>query len=62
MKLVICDGRELTVRDVGPVVFRLTASTIPLKPCGRQLMDEDVAHQMVREMLDSGLYEGGRVV
>jgi hypothetical protein len=31
LKLVRCNGRELEVRDVGPVIFRLPARGTPIK-------------------------------
>ncbi len=61
MKYVECDGRHIEVRDVGEVIFRLTTSGIPIKAHGTRLMKDDDARALLRELIDSGLYEGGKV-
>lgn len=61
MILIFCNGKELTARDAGPVLFRLTADTTPLKPHGFHLMEEPAARRLLRELLNSGLYTGGKV-
>ena len=61
MKLVHCDGRTLEVRDLGPVIFRLTAGHIPIKVNGHRIMDDGEARDLLRDLLSSGIYDGGRV-
>lgn len=59
MKLLHCDGRELTVRDVGPVIYRLRAVTrIPIKRNGYEVVEDDEAREVLRELLATELYEG----
>ncbi len=57
---VQCDGRTLEARNVSEVTFRLTASNIPIKAHGTRLMRINEARALMRQLLDSGLYEGGR--
>jgi hypothetical protein len=61
MKLVKCDGKTLEVRDVGPVLYRLMASAVPIKVNGWHLMTDDEARQLLEELRDLKLYTGGRV-
>lgn len=61
MKLIHSTGSELTVRDVGPVVFRLRAGRVPLRHNGWRILEDDAARDLLRELLACGLYEGGRV-
>lgn len=55
-----CDGKVLECREVGPVIFRLKANSIPIKLTTR-LVDDVEARRILRELLDLGLYEGGKV-
>lgn len=61
MKLIRCDGRELTVRDVGEarVIFRLKARAggPPIKYNGWRLVPEAEARGLLRELLDTMMYE-----
>jgi len=61
MKLVYGNGKLLEVRDVGPVIFRLTADRVPIKVNGHRLVEDDDARELLRELLATGSYEGGRV-
>ncbi len=61
MKYVECDGRHLEVRDVGDIIFRLTTTGIPIKAHGTRLMKDDEVCALLRELIDSGLYKGGKV-
>jgi hypothetical protein len=61
VKLIYSTGRELTVRDVGPVIFRLTAGAVPIKLNGYRIVEDDAARETLRGLLDLGLYAGGRV-
>jgi hypothetical protein len=54
MKLLTCNGRELEVRDVGPVVYRLVAGEVPIKLHGRFAMDDDAARDLLRELIEAG--------
>ena len=57
MKLLICNGRELNVYDVGQdPIYTLMAENVPLKPCGWELLEDDDARERLRELRDSGLY------
>lgn len=61
-KLIRCDGRELTVRDVGPVVYRVLATVVPIKRHGSEVLeDDDEARRVIRELLATGLYRGEAV-
>lgn len=62
MKLIHSNGRTLEVRDAGPVVFRLTARDVPIKVNGYYLLEENPARDLLRDLLASGCYDGGRVV
>jgi len=54
MKLIHCDGRQVTVRDVRPVVFRLHAGPYPLKSNGWHIVKDGVAKEMLRRFLKDG--------
>lgn len=62
MKLIFCDGKVLEVREVGPVIYRLEARSVPLHPAGGfRLVEEEKARELLRQLRASGLYDGGRV-
>lgn len=61
MKLIRSTGLVLEVRDVGPVIFRLTAGAVPIKANGYAVVEDDEARDRLRDLMRSGLYEGGRV-
>ena len=63
MKLLRSNGRELTVRDVGPVIFRLTTERggLPL-PCHDAILEDDETKNILRDLLATGRYNGGKVV
>ncbi len=61
MKLIHSTGAVLEVRDVGPVIFRLRAGAAPIKRNGWEIVDNDAAREILRELLALGIYEGGRV-
>jgi hypothetical protein len=54
MKLLRCDGRLLEVRDVGPVIFRLAATAVPLKLHGWRLMEDAEARELIRSLKEAG--------
>lgn len=56
MKLVECNGKTLTVRDVGDVLLTLRAGAIPIKFNGHKVMDDNAARKLIRELLDTGFY------
>ena len=61
-KLVTCNGKRLEVRDVGPVIFELTARDVPIKTDRPMMILNDVdARAMLRKLIDTGLYDGGRI-
>ncbi len=61
MKLIYSNGALLEVRDLGPVVFRLRAGRVPLKYNGYRILEDEAARDLLRELLATGLYEGGKV-
>lgn len=62
MILIFCDGDVLEARNVGPVKVRLRRRSVPLKPAGGyQLLEDDAARARLRELVDSGLYDGWKV-
>jgi hypothetical protein len=62
VRFVSCNGKLLEVREAGPVIFRLTARDVPIKPAGGlRLMEDSDARALLRRLIDSELYEGGRV-
>jgi hypothetical protein len=59
MKLVRSNGRALEVRDVGEVLYSLSAEAgIPL-PILDNIMDENAARDLLRQLRATG-YKGGR--
>lgn len=60
MKLVWCDGRTLEVRDLGPVLYTLRAGTVPIKLNGYEILEDDQARDLLRELLATGLYVGNK--
>jgi hypothetical protein len=54
MKLIRCNGRELEVRDVGPVVYRLAASAVPIKLHGWRILEDDAARELLRQVQEAG--------
>ena len=61
MKLIHSNGAVLEVRDVSPVIFRLRAGRVPIKVNGYRIVEDGAARELLRELLATGLYEGGRV-
>jgi hypothetical protein len=53
MKLLRCDGRCLEVRDVGPVIYELEAGVLPIKLHGTFVVDDDVARDWLRQLIDA---------
>lgn len=62
MKLIACDGRELKVYDLGPIVMRVSvrAGGPPIKLNGYRVMSDDDARATVRTILETGHYDSGR--
>lgn len=54
MKMIHSNGRELTVRDAGPVLMRLRAGPAPIKCNGWNLLEDDEARDLVRRLLAEG--------
>lgn len=62
MKWLRSNGVVLEVRDVGPVIFRLASPDKRTMIAHRdEVLDDDVARAVLRELLETGLYEGGKV-
>lgn len=61
MKLIHSNGAVLEVRDVSGVIFRLRAGEVPIKVNGYQLLEDEPARDLLRDLLATGWYEGGRV-
>lgn len=62
MKLVRSDGRELTVRDVGPVIYRLLhAPGIPTPIVASEIMEDDAARELCHDLAALGIYQRGDV-
>lgn len=59
MKLLVGNGRELIVRDVGPIVMtlRVRPGGVPIKFNGFVIVDDAVARARVRGFLDLDLYD-----
>lgn len=55
MKLTRSNGRELTVRDVGPVLVRLVAAAAP-RPIVDAVEDDAAACERLRTLIATGLY------
>lgn len=57
MMWVKSNGRQCTVREVSPVVMTVVPnSRFPVK-CINEVMSADAARELMRSLLDSGLYE-----
>lgn len=57
MKLIYCDGAILEIRDIGPVIFRLRAGRAPIKRHGYEILEDDEARKVLRELLDLNVHE-----
>lgn len=51
MKLLHGNGRKLEVYDLADPVFRLTATTVPIKCHGAFVLEDDAARELVRELV-----------
>ncbi len=55
VKLMTCNGRELTVRDCGPILMRLAAQPGGMvRRHGTQVLSDDDARAVVRSLLAEG--------
>lgn len=61
MKLIVSNGKHLEVRDVSDVIFRLTANSIPINKHGYFLLEDNEARDLLRELLNTNFYEGGKI-
>lgn len=59
MKLVRGNGKEVTVRDIGPVLMTIRSRSggPPIKHNKWQILEDDAARDLVRELLQTGLYD-----
>jgi hypothetical protein len=56
-KIIFSSGQRLTVSDVGAILVEIKAIGTPIKLNGWQIVDDDKARKIVKELKDSGLYE-----
>lgn len=61
MKLLRGDGRTLEVREVGQVVYRLTASHFPIKFHGWRIADEAEAREVLLDAKAAGAVSDGKL-
>lgn len=63
MKLILCDGRELTVYDVSAPLYRVKAraSGVPIKYDGPRMVEDDTARKLLQDLRSSGLYDAERL-
>ena len=54
MKLLHCDGKELQVWDLGPLLMRLRAGITPIKLNGYFMETDADARARIRALLDAG--------
>ena len=54
MKLIVSNGRELEVREAGPVIYRLVARNAPIKLHGHFLLGDDEARDLLRKVREAG--------
>lgn len=59
MKLAYGNGKVFEVRDVGPVLYRLKTKPNgpPIKFNGYQIVDDDAARDLLRDLIATRLYE-----
>ena len=57
MKLLRSNGRELTIRECGPVIYRLRAPGFyaPL-PLADRVMEDEEAREYIRALIERGIY------
>ena len=51
MKYIHSNGRKLEVRDIGEVIYKLEADSIPL-PIIQEIMSDEKAREMVKKLKD----------
>jgi hypothetical protein len=56
MKLVYSNGKKLEVYDLGPPVIAFRAGSVPIKHNGYRIVEDDVAREIVRDVLKAGIY------
>ena len=61
MKLLRGDGRTLEVREVGQVVYRLTAGAYPIKFHGWRIVDEAEAREVLLDAKAAGAVSDGKL-
>lgn len=58
MKLIRSDGKELTGWDIGPPIYRLTASGVPIKLHGHFLLEDEAARALLRDLAKANQNDG----
>lgn len=48
--LITSNGRELEVRELGPIVYRLQARRVPIKCHGAHILDDSAARELCRAL------------
>jgi hypothetical protein len=56
MKLVYSNGKKLVVYDLCDPVITIHAGAVPIKYNGYRIVNDDIARNILREALKSGLY------
>jgi hypothetical protein len=50
MKLVCSNGRVLTVRDVGPVLYEIESGSVPLPLYFEAVMEDEEARELLKDL------------
>jgi hypothetical protein len=63
MKQIHSDGKKLTVRDLGPVLYEMTAKIKewPLPIHTYQRMSDNEARRLIQDLKNTGNYDGGKI-
>ena len=57
MKLVECNGKELVIYELGPVLMRFKMRNVPIKHNGARRVEDEEARRIARELIASGAYD-----
>lgn len=56
MKLVYSNGKKLEIYDINEPLMRFRAGAVPIKYNGYRIVEDEVAKDIARDLLGSGLY------